>query len=834
MGLLPPEVVNNYRELFVTARRLFWRVDFNKGALIGINAAVIVYIIVFSSYSLVLHDVFYTQAFDAGIDDQGIWLLSRFQVPFVTVRGLNLFGDSITLYHLLIAPLMWIWDGIEVLFVIQTVFMAAAALPLFFYAVRRLDNPLAATAVVLSFLLYPALQNMNLDQYHSETLAVFFLTATLTAMMAKRWTCFYPLLVLSMAAKEDVALTVVAMGVYLYFFQREKRHGCRVVVMGVVWLIVCTRLLLPYFNDVGILSRQPLTYSHWHRGLLENLFNPLFYIRQVFHSESIRYYWGLFANLIFLPLLKPSLLIVLIPSMAVNVLSGSPYLRSVEYHYNYVTIPVLFVGFVEGLAFLKGHLSSRRSLKKATLFTMTLVVLAAAVAGNMAYSHLPLHGAWGMFTEKWRFRGKEEVRGRHEALRLIPREAKVSASYSLVPHLSHRREIYMFPNPFRPALWGQWFQEGKGLPPAAGHVDYLAIELSNHGEEEQAILRYLTASSHFTKIHEDGSFLILKRVNGQGNLAAGVNYVIRTRGGASGQDGEEVAGRVGSLYFPMSNYYLRTLMGEDITPPRPFRMELWGFLFVPADDIYTFSAGSSGRVTLTIADVPVTGAISLTAGFHPFRIFYEVKEGPYGLPFMVRPRQGEAYILPDIHIAPVASSEHFRSVMAAYGGSVAASGTSLGVRENLAANGDFEEVRGKDPQVWRMECWQAPGVNCRYGTAEREAVSGRRSAFIVHDGPADCRWVQDVLLKPRTRYRLSGWIRVKDVPRDGPGAYLQVEGTPLKTVSVKGTTGWRYVETMIKTGGQPVVGKLLCRLGDYGAPTQGTALFDGVVLHEGE
>jgi len=31
--------------------------------------------------------------FDMSIFHQGIWLISRFHVPFVTVRGLNLFGD---------------------------------------------------------------------------------------------------------------------------------------------------------------------------------------------------------------------------------------------------------------------------------------------------------------------------------------------------------------------------------------------------------------------------------------------------------------------------------------------------------------------------------------------------------------------------------------------------------------------------------------------------------------------------------------------------------------------------------------------------------------------
>ncbi|MCX7634422.1 MAG: hypothetical protein N2Z74_01595, partial [Syntrophales bacterium] len=258
-----------------------------------------------------------------------------------------------------------------------------------------------------------------------------------------------------------------------------------------------------------------------------------------------------------------------------------------------------------------------------------------------------------------------------------------------------------------------------------------------------------------------------------------------------------------------------------------------GFLFIPIKDIYTFEMGPSNQRTFMVNGVRVDGAIALEEGFHPYHIIYEGRDGPYGLPFMVRPQHGEAYIPPDGHLATTVSPEHLRLVMATYGrGEVGRNDLAI-VRENLVANGDFEESQGKDPRVWRMECWQAPGTLCRYGTLDGEAVTGRRFGYIVQEGPADCRWVQDVLLKPRTRYRLSGWIKVKDVPQEGPGAYLQVEGTHLKTSAVKGTTGWRFVEATIQTGGKPILGKVLCRLGDYGAPTQGTVMFDRIVLQEG-
>src|SRR6266516_2246557 len=58
-----------------------------------LGLAVAVFVGVFVAQTWALHRHFGTYGFDVGIYDQGTWLLSRLRAPFVTVRGLNLFGD---------------------------------------------------------------------------------------------------------------------------------------------------------------------------------------------------------------------------------------------------------------------------------------------------------------------------------------------------------------------------------------------------------------------------------------------------------------------------------------------------------------------------------------------------------------------------------------------------------------------------------------------------------------------------------------------------------------------------------------------------------------------
>ncbi len=472
--------------------------------------AVLYYVVFFSVYTIILQEIFDTFAFDAGIDDQGIWLLSRFMNPFVTVRGLNLFADSMTLYHLLAAPFFWLWDNINILYILQTLFIAAGALPLFYYARERLQSGFLALSIALSFLLYPALQNMNLDQYHSEVFAVLFMIMTLFFLMKNNFTLYHVFFILTIMGKDEIALTGIFLGLFLFFFKQQPRHGLITIGISLAWFLVCSKILVPIFAGVGLSSPRPLVYSHWFQEMMGNLLNPAYYWNSFTRWQSLRYYFRLLAPAAFMPLAGYQILFLIIPSVAVNVLSGTDYLISIEYHYDYVQTAVIFFAMIEGVHLLKERLARRRWPEKEIALLLGAVILVSAYVFNNHLSRLPFNSHWTSLRNKLEILNSPKIRFKQEAVRLIPKKAKVSASYSFVPHLSHRKEIYMFPNPFKASYWNFWFREGRDLPPPKGHVDYVIIDFNNHGEEERSIVHYLTSSSSFEKIFQKSDFLVLK------------------------------------------------------------------------------------------------------------------------------------------------------------------------------------------------------------------------------------------------------------------------------------------------------------------------------------
>ncbi len=91
------------------------------------------------------------------------------------------------------------------------------------------------------------------------------------------------------------------------------------------------------------------------------------------------------------------------------------------------------------------------------------------------------------------------------AIDLIPRNASVSSHYTFVPHLTHREQIYDFPNPWRAQNWGR---EGENVP-NPDTVDYVIVPTHMAGDEREVIISL--RSSAFDPIYEAEGIVLLKR-----------------------------------------------------------------------------------------------------------------------------------------------------------------------------------------------------------------------------------------------------------------------------------------------------------------------------------
>jgi len=158
------------------------------------------------------------------------------------------------------------------------------------------------------------------------------------------------------------------------------------------------------------------------------------------------------------------------------------------------------------------------------------------------------------------------------------------------------------------------------------------------------------------------------------------------------------------------------------------------------------------------------------------------------------------------------------------GGVLVMSENLMAAANNALPNPSFEEA--DKPTGWEAKTWNGEGTFA----CEKDGRNGGRCVWISSEKGGDLSWFATVPVKPFARYRLSGWIKTKNVKlKGGEGALLNVhEMRGAKTTAVKGSKDWTQVEVEFDTDASDQL-MVNCLFGGWGQAT-GTAWFDDLAL----
>jgi hypothetical protein len=90
-----------------------------------------------------------------------------------------------------------------------------------------------------------------------------------------------------------------------------------------------------------------------------------------------------------------------------------------------------------------------------------------------------------------------------------PDDAAVAATYNLTPHMSHRRSIYDFPNPWFPNNWGV---NGENLPDP-NVVEWLVIDRQVIGPRDIALVDELLGDGEFKTVFAQYEIVVARRTH---------------------------------------------------------------------------------------------------------------------------------------------------------------------------------------------------------------------------------------------------------------------------------------------------------------------------------
>ena len=400
--------------------------------------------VAYAAISIYRHDHFASNAYDLGVQDQTVWGYSHLQMIPNTVEMIpNLLGDHFHPILMVIAPLYWIWDDVRVLLIVQAVLLAAAAIPIFWWARQRLGL-IPAIAFEAAYLIFWGVFSGVIFDFHHVAFAVPAVSFGLYAVLTNRNRLFWAMLALGLLTRENIALTFVAIGVYIAVVQHRWRLGAVVIALSVAWFAALIEVVMP------AIAGGP--YGHWTydalgtgpgSALLHVIRHPLSSLRLlVDNSAKLKLLGGLLGAWLFLPVLSP-LALVAIPTLFERLWSSNPALWSASFQYSLVIAPILAFAAIDSTARLQRMFPQRKTFpfpfgggKGGGLgMGVSIAVLAAGLILSF--------GVVGPFDEVGTYISSRQVSDIQSCLTVIPADAGVSASTELLPHLSHRYQIYL-------------------------------------------------------------------------------------------------------------------------------------------------------------------------------------------------------------------------------------------------------------------------------------------------------------------------------------------------------------------------------------------------------
>ena len=390
--------------------------------------------IAYAAIGIYRHDHFASNAFDLGVQDQTVWGYSQLQMIPNTVEMIrNLLGDHFHPILMVIAPFYWVWDDARVLLVVQAALLAAAAIPIFWWARQRLGL-LPAVACEVAYLAFWGVFSGVVYDFHHIAFAVPAISFGLYAVLTRHNRLFWAMLAVGLLTRENIALTFAAIGVYVAVVQHRWRLGAAVIAVCTAWFAALIEVVIP------AIAGAP--YPHWTydalgtgpgSAVLHIIRHPVASLRLlVDNSTKLKLWGGLLGAWLALPLLSP-LALVAIPTLFERLWSSNPALWSASFHYSLVIAPILAFASIDGLARLQQVVSG--GMRGFVAVGLSFGVLAAGLILSF--------GVIRPFDEVGTYISPAQVSNIQYCLTSIPADASVSASNALLPHLSHRRQIYL-------------------------------------------------------------------------------------------------------------------------------------------------------------------------------------------------------------------------------------------------------------------------------------------------------------------------------------------------------------------------------------------------------
>ncbi len=473
-------------------------------------ASVLGYVGLIGAYALIDHHNLGTAIYDLGIYDNLVWQTAHgFFLDCSLIKGGNHVSAHFDPIIGLIALVYRLYMHADTLLVLQTVWLASGAIPVYLLARRRLENHWFAALLGLVYLMYPALHGVNMFDFHSLAFVVPSAMWAVYLLDAGGFKRYWLVVALLLITREDISLLNCFIGAYAILSGRT-RTGLATIAVSLTYLVLVKMYAMA---DSGLLMAADKAYSYVYyyaemiphkkegvRGLVvSSLTNPLYALQVAFKEEKLLFFLHLFLPLLCLPFAAGKKLILSVYGMIFIGLASRKHVYSLHFQYSALLFPMLFAAVPDGLRRvtdgprIKLLGIDRARLAWTLLLGMVTATLVTTVKYGVIFPNASFKTGWNRLTRIPTKEMRERYAWVNEIAATIEPDAAVSMTSAVGPHLSNRRKAY------------HW--------PTVNDADYLVLTVDHFKKEDERRLKRVRDKHQFKLIEERNGIAFYARMD---------------------------------------------------------------------------------------------------------------------------------------------------------------------------------------------------------------------------------------------------------------------------------------------------------------------------------
>lgn len=346
---------------------------------------------------------------------------------FSTMKGdVWLFADHFEPLLIVFTPLCRVFNPALSLLAVQTLSWGLGAFGIYILARTQRYRPALAWLCAMLYLNFTGCVTIAYYDFHLLALALGVLPWLWWAIAAGRHGWLIALGIVFLGLKESAALTLAGIGAYLALGkQRQQRAiGIGFAALGLLGFVLILKVVYPAFRGGEGTMYFAKYYGHLGKDLTEVLYTALtrpgYFLGQLLKPAKLYYLFALLLPFLFVALRYPIYLLPIAPAILINILSNSPNLLGLQYHYEAEIYPSLFAAALIALT---------NPRWRAIWLSVMLVGFSAQSALGLARWTLPTP-----YQRKLAQQLREHV----------PHDRAIATTQRIATHLTDRPKLYMF------------------------------------------------------------------------------------------------------------------------------------------------------------------------------------------------------------------------------------------------------------------------------------------------------------------------------------------------------------------------------------------------------